>query len=666
MPKLYNILCLLCLLVVLTIGGCTKKEDPALNPDPPLTLTSTLDKTSVTPGDVVVITTSDNLSDKPSWEVLVGGRKVVVAKLEANQASFVVPVLATGPVSLDLTAMGVKAAPALTMTAYPAITDPAPVLADFEARLAKGITYLDRLSKDTLNAVPGQNVASMRSLQKAYTSQLAALTIAQKIEVAYVLQKITFDEVELPQRRTASADPSDDFMTIGKAFVVSSLTTTACIAVFAPLAAFPDPVSKVLACAVATQGILSLMTSLKLIQELCNRFDLIAEVGVLASNGAAAITLGNEQLTSCLVSATGRTLAATDAAGSAFMQKIFAANAKLEKAHAAFTATFTRIKSWFGDATAPTPYVNPVKAAAARAKRNLAANLVKIQNVSRSAITLIASVVNNQLTLRASSTTITATVTFTFDVVYDNAELGIQARKTITATYNPQVAGYTLELLSYDLLPSSNGFTNWTSDPNPATYTAYASVQPGQAFSSPQRMQHHHRLKLNGVYVKTRDGGNISDYGTFSIDTGQGFQSADVHVGTYQINVYDATNNRSVSIPVDLTIDNSIHRMAVGKTLRVNYPSSSGSTVRTLEIILRSNGTYSHYEDGKLTAEGTYRLDGGRLFYSQVCGGSTVRGTSKSVGGIYFDGHVVVNNFFPLYEDGSSYQFLCVPSWFSI
>ncbi|KUG09040.1 hypothetical protein ASU33_19645 [Solirubrum puertoriconensis] len=447
--------------MLLCFSTCTKKEDPDGKPNPAGTaITATLDQNSVSPGQVVTLTVSADLPAQEGWDILVGGRKLRAVRLDARRACFLVPTLAPGPISLELSTMGIKAAPALTMNSYTPITDAAAVLTAFDGRMTKAIAQFEALSKDTLSPVAAQDVASVRSLQKTLAAQWQTLTPAEQIEAAYVLQKMTFQEITIPQRRgvagITSADPGNDFTAIGKAFVTTMAFTAASIDAFFVFAASPDPVSKLGAVAAAAVGIVSVGSSFKLIDELCRRFDLIVDLKLFALGGSSTLTLAQDQGTPAAIDATGRTLAASDAGKSSLLTSIVKANEKLGSLHEAFVKTFERIKAWLGSANPPSTYINPVKAAAATGKRKLSAELVRIQNVSNTAITLASSVVNNALNLKASSPTIKTDTPFTFDVVYENAELGINVRRTLNATFtNPDSIAY------YSKLVQGNWVTTW-------------------------------------------------------------------------------------------------------------------------------------------------------------------------------------------------------------
>jgi hypothetical protein len=123
------------------------------------------------------------------------------------------------------------------------------------------------------------------------------------------------------------------------------------------------------------------------------------------------------------------------------------------------------------------------------------------------------------------------------------------------------------------------------------------------------------------------------------------FSENDVHVGTYNFELYDVTKGRSISVPVDLTISNEIYRTVVGKTLTID-----GSGFNMASLIFKSDGTYTI--DG-LEKGGYTFLRGGYDAYI-VCESITydqpILGVI-STGGSTFEGQLPA--YIKVYEDGT-------------
>lgn len=420
--------------------SCKKDDDKTVTPaSPTTTQTVTFDKSSVTPGDVVVVTTATDLDPtKSNWEIRVGGRTVQLAKLEARQAAFVIPMVASGPLALDMTAVGIPAPPTLTMASYALIANPDQVITDFGNSLTAALTHLDQMAQDSLAPTPAQDVALVRSLQQQLNTAQAGLTAAQKLEAAFALQKMTFDGFDfaaIPPRRL-TGDPADDLIRLGQQLAVKMTFVALATDVFMVTVVSPDPLSKFVAVAATITAIYQMVQVYKLLGRIADRFDMIESIDLLGSGPSGSFVILTNNPSNFTLSATGRTLTTGDAGASPGLQIIFATERTFSRLRQSFDNKYNQVRSWLGAANAAlTPYVNPIRQAAQRRKRVMAANLVRISNVSNSAISVVATALNNTLALRASSSTVSSTpIPFTFDVTYANTALGINARRTINAS----------------------------------------------------------------------------------------------------------------------------------------------------------------------------------------------------------------------------------------
>ncbi len=442
MSKFSCLLFALLLIVALITPGCKKEVEQPTTPVIPITSrTATLDKSAVTPGDMVVVTTSVDLDAIQSWEIGVGGRRLQLVKTDIRQAVFVVPVLPAGALVLDLTAVGVQAPPSLTMSAYAPIQDPDQVFTTFNARLTTAVTRLAAMGQDTLSPTAAQNVTLLRSLQQTFGTLQTSLSASEKLEAAYALQKMSFEAVDfaaLPPRRL-TGDPADAFIVVGQLFVDHMVTTVSCVGLFAFAIKAPEGFyTKIVAVAAAAAAVYQLAQATKLIEELANRFDLVASLNLTGSPGSGApFTFSNGSTANATVSAVGRRMASADARASALLGRIFSSLERLQSLNQAFIDGYNRVRSWFGSGSnALAPYVTPLKDAVARRNKALSANLVRIRNVSNSAISVVATAINNTLTLRATST-ITTRTPFTMDATYDNTALGISVTQRVNAEFVP-------------------------------------------------------------------------------------------------------------------------------------------------------------------------------------------------------------------------------------
>lgn len=441
MTRLRRFLLLLSPVLLLLVSGCEKTSDKPTPSTPAVTDQSvTLDRTTVTPGDVVVVTPAFDLdSTKSGWEIFVGGRKVQLARMETRRAAFVVPMVAAGTLTLDLSALGVQSPPVLTMSNYALIANPDQVIADFGTKLTAALTHLDQMAQDSLSPTPAQDVALVRTLQRELSTVQASLSPSQKMEAAFALQKMTFDRFDfaaIPPRRL-TGDPADELINLGVQLTAKMVYVALATEVFMGAAAFPDPFSKFIAIAATATAVYQMVQAFKLIGRISDRFDMIHSIEDLLGTGPTSLATLTTSPSNFAVSAQARTIQIGDANASSALQAIFLAERTFSRLRRGFDFRYNQIRSLLGATNAAlTPYVNPIRQAALRRKKVMAANLVRIRNVSNSAINVVATALNNTLTLRATSS-ITTTTPFTFDITYNNAALGLNASKTINAEFKP-------------------------------------------------------------------------------------------------------------------------------------------------------------------------------------------------------------------------------------
>ena len=498
MAKLFRFLLLLLPTLLLTVVSCKKEDGPATPPPTPTTgLTATLDKATVTPGDYVTISTSADLdAAKTTWEITVGGRKVTAGKVDARQVVFAVPALPAGPLPLDLSALGVKAPPVLTMGPYTAITNPDAVLAAFNTGAKGAVTHLEQLAQSPTTPVPAQSIAFIKNLEQALTTLQTGLSAAEKLELAYTLQKMTFEKVDftaLQQRRGSitETDPGVPFIRMGKKYVAHKVVLVVSVLAFVKLASIPSPdlVTKGGAIAAALLGAYNLVQCTNIIDLLANQLGIVLSTD-LTGNGSnllagpqapTALTFPGSSVRSFGIDATGRTMTRGDGGMSALMQSIFSAQQSIQEAYQSFLTNYNRVRAVFGLGESSLPaYSDPVKPAAASGKVALSPTLVLVRNVSNSAISLSTAVVSDKLKLTATSS-LKVKTPFTFDLVYQNAELGVNTKNTVSAEFEPNVDS--LEFFRKAVLGKWNTTMYWiawgTTSGEVAYGTGVCQLNPG-------------------------------------------------------------------------------------------------------------------------------------------------------------------------------------------
>lgn len=439
MTKLYVWLLALTAALLFAVSSCTKTNT---EPDQPATPSATLDKTIATPGEVVTLTTSETLESKASWNVTLGGQQVVLARVSDTQAAFLVPVLPSGAASLDLTAVGVKDAKALTIGQYAPIQDPAPVYAAFKTKLDTAVAQVERLALDTSFPVSAQNLAVFHNLQQSLPAAFAAATPAQKVEAAYFLRHLTFmplDFTTLAERTTATDDPSGQFMNIGRKFVIQN---TLAVAGVAAVVAGATLGSTALVLAGGAFAVYHVIQAIKAEDTLVNRIGVTSSLDDYSNRSANAasgtLQLSNGVPRNIRIQATYRTLQAADAQGGPFLKEMIANVNELKQARARLQTALDQMRPTLAGSATTLALFTDVKAQAATGTRFLPASGLLIGNISAAGISLSSTAQQGDVvTMTATSTTVTAVTPFTFEATYINAPLGVDVRKTFNAEFTP-------------------------------------------------------------------------------------------------------------------------------------------------------------------------------------------------------------------------------------
>ncbi|SDY68543.1 hypothetical protein [Hymenobacter psychrophilus] len=441
MIKIYIRLMVMTVALGFVVSSCTKTET-APNQPVVATGTATLDKTTAVPGEVVIITTSASLENKPSWEVTLGGQKVVLGRLNDKQAVFLVPALPSGTASLDLSPLGVKEATNMTIGSYAAIKDPAPVYTAFQGKLDAAVTQLEQLTRAALYPIPAQNLAVFKNMQQSLPAAYAAATNAQKLEAAYFMRQLDFipvDFTNLAERSTLVLnDPSDQFMKIGLQFVKENTKAVVGVSLLAAGGVLSSPVLAIAGGAIA---IYHLNQSHKIVDTLINNIGVAFRIDGY-SNRSINGTTGGLQLRNGVpkdirIEATYRTMQPSDAQGGPFLQEMMVGVSELKQARTLMQTALNQMRTGLLGSDVTLAPFSDVKTQAATTTYFLPASGLLIGNVSVAGIALSAvSQPGEVVTLTASSTTITAVTPFTFTATYINAPLGVNVRKTFDAEFS--------------------------------------------------------------------------------------------------------------------------------------------------------------------------------------------------------------------------------------
>ncbi|KAA9332332.1 hypothetical protein F0P96_12705 [Hymenobacter busanensis] len=435
----YRLILLLITALLFSVSSC-KKETGELH-EPEDTATVTLDKTTAVPGDVVLLTFSKTLENKPGWEVTLGGRKVVVGRVSDTEAGFIVPEMPSGATSLDLSALGFKKAQSLTIGQYTAIQDPAAVFADFQTRLTTAVAYTEGLTRTSTFPLPAQNLAVLKNLQQSLPAMYAAATPAQKLEAAYLVRQLAFEQTDFTTygEKTANDNPADKLSKMVTPYAQARIKLAVTIGVMVAGTAVASP----LIVGIGSVAMLyQLNKTLKMQDEILNTAAIAASITDYSNRTtdatAGLLTLPNNIAKITRIEATYRTVQVGDASGPAFLQQLLKGVDEVKSVHARLQAAIDQIKQWLlGSATNLAPFVG-AKTQAATATLYIPARLLRVGSVSNQAIDLSATApaTGDLLTLKAYSN-LTVTTPFTFEVSYENATLGVNVKKLVTAEFVP-------------------------------------------------------------------------------------------------------------------------------------------------------------------------------------------------------------------------------------
>ncbi|KAA9332370.1 hypothetical protein F0P96_12925 [Hymenobacter busanensis] len=189
-------------------------------------------------------------------------------------------------------------------------------------------------------------------------------------------------------------------------------------------------------------------------------------------------------------------------------------------------------------------------------------------------------------------------------------------------------------------------------NPDYTLITPQATYDNGQSVTLPNHMTQMVRLTLDGVPVKV---------GQYRLDwTPVVFGSlptsaASVTQPTYQVTVYDATNNRNATITLNATFTNAAFARIVGQTITVDYRQNGTSGVGPITIRFGTNGTYTKtYRDGTSAGSGSYSFIPTNAYMYQPCSTYTIRKLMDGCISLPSESsNVFIPNFMYIYTDGT-------------
>lgn len=417
----------------------------------------TVEGSSTTPGDLVTLKFS-NILTKESYDILVGDRKVTLAKVSENTGVFMVPFVPAGVKTIDLAAVS-TANVEITIGAYTAINDPDAVKTAF----------LNKLAIAASNLPNGSQKDFLVTAEKTIAEKYSQLSSEEKRNFAFAINKLSLDpptvEVSSTTHTGLNGAPSNpkevDAVSIDSEFLfhretLGCLATTTLggtlIAGGAILIKVPSMVilDKVV-------GLAMLATGAKLLYDAFGTaVELAKYKGIAVSlEGLIEIATINRTQIEANRESNAATNTITFKGGRDHNLKFTGTYNNLSKETAipfftSFTArmeaaaanynliakTINGIQGFFSSTPALEEIKINIDQKPSSGSANIPASLLTIENISDSQIGLARTGDNNNLSIRATGNNITAEKAFTFDIVYTYNPFNIKLRKTINAIFD--------------------------------------------------------------------------------------------------------------------------------------------------------------------------------------------------------------------------------------
>lgn len=286
----------------------------------------------------------------------------------------------------------------------------------------------------------------------------------------------------------------------------------------------------------------------------------------------------------------------------------------------------------------PRPMVSLLREKFRSVGRSIYNSYVRITNISNPAVTLTPlKQSDGSLKVRAN-TTATTDQNVTYDLSYTNSDFSTGLTKRISAKVTVATYNYGLQIGDYN--------TNYD------LIKVQATLVNGQAVTLPNFMTQMVRLTLDGVPVKT---GTLNlPWSQFSFGTAP-TSGAAITNATYPVTLYDATNQRSATVNLNVTLINQAYTRIAGKTLTCDYQRNGRSGLGAITIRFANDGTYTKtYADGTNAGKGSYSFVSTIAPSNELCSTYTI--TQGKVGCISLPGessNVFIPNYMYIYEDGT-------------
>lgn len=421
---------------------------------------------NLTPGEVFIFQPSFSLTGN-SWTISVAGKPTTLFRVSDSTVGFLAPYIAAGTVQVDFSALqqdglGTKS---VNIAPYTQVANPATTIATYKTELNEALA-------DVRSTMP-ERAAAFEQIHAAFNRLSAGLSTAEQQELAFYLQKLSFELPDPPlmpnsaggQQIVAlnalinvpSSIPSDhEYYKAWTSTVSLGIMSAAGLLTAIPVLGAPDPTLISQVAAVAALGA-SVYVGFKAIDYffLAYRYEGKAttftsgisiqsqqvantRTGTVALDGVKTddVTLPESGMlynnTAALLKAdiTYHSLTTADR-GKGYLGKAITTMETMVKRYEQVTNLIKTVAKWFSANPTIAPMSITIPQTANTATRPAPGDLLRIENISNAAVTFSVKAVDNGIEIRPS-TTLKTKESIAFDLVYEHKNLGITTRTKVT------------------------------------------------------------------------------------------------------------------------------------------------------------------------------------------------------------------------------------------
>ena len=479
--RLTKLVLLLCILATIACKKDNKEEKESRTAK-----SVSLAVLSGTPGDIVATKTSFKL-DKDNWQIFIGEKPVQLARLNDSVAVFTIPYLSPGSTFIDLSNLGITEKLSFNVLDYIPVSNPEEAAQSFTTRLSEAIGDVSSQ----------EDKALLTALKQTFDDRFAKLTIQEKEEVAFAIQKIRFQDASntstqsavkasnhsftlafdgirtsdqlFPIRVPQSINSDREFYSaIVSCGALTTLSGSLLVGGAAGLVA-PTGVTQLIGLATFSYSIYvghKAILYCTLIKNYSGENTSVEQPVILGTVNSMASSMKSAGLPSIAanagvgnlndlvfrkdisysVSVVGKYRKVSRSTNNAVLQNFIGSINSFAALYNTAAQKLNAIKAWFSNDPEVPTFAPGFAATATDNIKGIASENVYIENISDPQITVSKSATGSNIILKFRSNTISGEKAFTFDIVYKNNNLGITNRKTVSAIFDGNLHPENLEI----------------------------------------------------------------------------------------------------------------------------------------------------------------------------------------------------------------------------